>query len=239
MPGWGSGTWGQTGWGGSAFEVSVSASAEASDALLPGVGFVSAVAETSAAQEAAASAFSVGASVSESSTGQDTTASNVGFVASVAELSTAQSLFQANQNFFTQISAGASGADQVASSQGFLCEISESGAAQINAMQVGALLTIDMLEESQAQDLVVGVNALNAFVVEGAGVDDSNAAKVDFVALVSEVAASQDQISAGINFVAVLSEEAQADDAARVRLLWETIVMNQETNWRSIVNTPS
>jgi hypothetical protein len=211
----------------------------ASDAILSGVGFASAVAETGAAEDTTASAFSILTSVSESSAGQDTTASNVGFVSSVAELSAAQSLFQANQNFFTQTSAGASGAAQVASSQGFFCETQESGVAEVDSMLVGALLTIDMLEEAQGQDSAVIVNALNASVIDGAGVDDSIAAKVDFVSSVSQVVVSRDRVNSRTAFVVSLSEAAQADDDARVRLLWEPIVIGQDPNWRSIVNTPS
>jgi hypothetical protein len=127
----------------------------------------------------------------------------------------------------------------VASSQGFFCTLEETGIAQVEAMQVGALLTIDVLESSQAQDSVVGVNALNASVIAGAGVDETVAAKVDFIASVSQGAIPQDQAGAQMAFTVSLSESVQATDVINRRLLWEPIVVSQDPDWRKIVNTPS
>jgi hypothetical protein len=163
----------------------------------------------------------------------------VSFLAALKDSAVSTDEKVAFQGFATAVQAAATAQQEtVDAAQGFFCEINEEAQAE-DAAQGGGLIVISYTEEVTASDEAVGVNLLNASVIASAEVDETLAARVDFVASVEHGAQAIDQDAAQMAFVASLTEAAQSSDSIPARLLWEPILVNQDPNWRKIVNTPS
>jgi hypothetical protein len=115
--------------------------------------------------------------------------------------------------------------------------VADSSTVEDLAPVVGALVGISLLEQAQALDAVVGVNALNVFLNEASRVDDEALSRVNFaVALAQHVRAQDVQTNARIGFAVSYGDTVQARDVLSARFLWLPVDDQQAANWLDITD---
>ena len=194
------------------YNVFISETATALDAVLAAVSYPSVFVDTVQALDQLSAIFVAQTNVSETTQAQDTAATNASFVGTISETSQAQDVLSASAAFNGAVVDTSSVSDSATADASASRAVSESATAQDTQVVAASAFTAPFVDTASGADNTSAVNTLGAAVADTALVLDAASAVAVVDRSVADTATATDTSLGSLVVPAASSETASAQD---------------------------